>query len=323
MGNANQMVGSYNILRRLQGGRLTKKFHVKDGSGQERTIIIPDKEKCVTKYMFESFTDKEEITDTAKAEAEKRFEKDIAEFKRRYERAIGLAHPNVAETFAVELDEESKVPFAVLEYVPGNQITQEARHLMPLQMIHLFAQILEGIRFIHGSNLLHLNIKSERVMASYESDGYKVKITDLGFAIPMDNIETENKGTATYIAPEVALGLKDHVGKKADLFSAGVLFYYCIAKKLPFPGRMAPAMSNILKLRREIEGEPLPAPLVHYDRMVPVELDAMILDMLKKSPEDRPFESAEDVLDLLNEKWPNECKTMPIEGTITFNKEEG
>lgn len=320
MDNKPENIKNYKILRQQRGGALTHRFYVKDYEGSIRTIIMPVKEKYIAKYEFENFCD-EMPDEMSEKDVETRFEKDMLEFGERYKRVIGLSHPNVAEVYSVELDEETGVPFAVMEHVEGNPIFYETSKLSPMQMISLFVPILEGLAFIHDNELLHLNIKAERVFALDRLDNYQVKLIDFGFAIPFDKIEGELKGTPAYIAPEVAFGMHKHIGMRSDLFSVAVLMYYCLARQMPFPARQI-AGANLRKLKMEIEQEGPPSPIIHYNSSVPKELDDLILGLLNKTPDDRPFEFAGDVLAYFYKNWPKECKEMPIEKTITFREKE-
>ncbi|XP_066572345.1 obscurin isoform X2 [Amia ocellicauda] len=96
-------------------------------------------------------------------------------------------------------------------------------------------QILEGLDYIHGRNILHLDIKPANIlMALPERDG--VKICDFGFAQEIDVAKPQYSrfGTPEFVAPEVVCqGL---VSKATDIWSLGVLSFLCLTGGCPFSG---------------------------------------------------------------------------------------
>lgn len=313
-------IKNYEIIRREGRGAMDERFHAKDQENREYTIIVPNREKLEAKYQFVAYEDEATIDET-KVDVEKSVNREMEEFKKRYERVIGLSHPNTAEVYNIEFDEETNAPFVVMEYVKGNDIFHETKKLSPLQMISLFVQLFEGLEFIHDSGFLHLNIKPERVKAHFDGKCYFVKLTDFGFAIPLDAVSGELKGTPSYIAPEVALELDQHIGPKADFYSAGVLMYYCLTRQYPFPARML-AKGSMKKLKKEIEKETVPSPTTNFNSDIPAELDKLVMDLISSSPDARSFESAQDVVQYFYKYWADECKEMPFEGTLTVRKGE-
>ena len=65
--------------------------------------------------------------------------------------------------------------------------------------------------------------------------GLKVKIIDFGFAIKDDHLHTEFCGTPNYISPEI-ISKGGYLGKPADIWSIGIIFYKLMTGKFPFKG---------------------------------------------------------------------------------------
>lgn len=311
----------YMIIRRLMKGSVAERVHAKAPDGRDCILIIPDKEKIITKCRFDRFGEDGVVSEESDKEIEGLVKKELDNLFNSYRRAVGLNHPNVVEVYAVEYDSDADRPFAVLEYFTGGPLYSETGTLSAMQMISPFVQMFEGIAFVHKSGFLHLNIKAERVLACFEGTSYRVKLTDFGFAVPIGHEEAVLKGTPSYIAPEVALGMKDKIGQSSDLFSAAVLMYACLTRHMPFPARGI-TDGSVSKLRREIENEGPPSPIRHYNPDVPDELDRMILGLLSKFPEDRPYENARQVIKFFHENWPNESEEMPVEKTITVREKD-
>ena len=102
----------------------------------------------------------------------------------------------------------------------------------------IFSKILECYKFIHESNICHLDIKLENILLD---DHYNPIITDFGLSKEMKK-NGENKyepfvgismGTPHYMCPQMWKNKKFY-GIKADIFSLGVLLLFLITKKSCF-----------------------------------------------------------------------------------------
>ena len=91
-------------------------------------------------------------------------------------------------------------------------------------------------------------------------------------------------GTVAYMAPEQALG--QDVDARADLYSLGGLLYELLTGRPPFVGPDAVAV-----ISQQINTPPM-APWWH-NPAVPKELGTLVLDLLAKTPEERPVDAAE------------------------------
>ena len=100
----------------------------------------------------------------------------------------------------------------------------------------IFSKILEGIKFIHNSDICHLDIKLDNILLD---DHYNPVITDFGISRKMEKVgENEYKsfddkkgvGTPYYMSPQMWLR-KGFNGLKTDIFSLGVVLFYLITKK--------------------------------------------------------------------------------------------
>ena len=101
----------------------------------------------------------------------------------------------------------------------------------------IFSKILEGVQFIHDSNICHLDLTLDNILLD---DKYNPIITDFGLST--ENLKDKNnkyelindgliKGTEPYICPDMRYGKDGYYGIKADIFSLGVLLFYLVTNE--------------------------------------------------------------------------------------------
>ncbi|GMH42409.1 hypothetical protein BSKO_10328 [Bryopsis sp. KO-2023] len=95
----------------------------------------------------------------------------------------------------------------------------------------LIAQAGLAISYLHGSGVVHLDVKLENLFL--EKNGY-ILLGDFGGCQYLRKHETtaSRKGTPEYMGPEVYTG--KGVGQPADIWGLGVLLFRLLTGKLPF-----------------------------------------------------------------------------------------
>ena len=84
-----------------------------------------------------------------------------------------------------------------------------------------FRHILKGLQFMHSRDFVHLDIKHDNILLDRKNIP---KLADFGFTQRADGLLSFWKNTKEYAAPEV-LNRTPYDGKKADIYSLGVVFY--------------------------------------------------------------------------------------------------
>ena len=192
-----------------------------------------------------------------------------------------LNHPNIVQVHdAGQLD---GTPFIVMELVEGQSL-----HDRPPKdfqgILQVARQICAALEHAHQAGIIHRDLKPENV--ALEPDG-TAKLMDFGLARSVaSRLTTEGNitGTVFYLAPEIALG-QDFDGR-ADLYSLGVMLYELAAGLLPFADGDPLAI-----ISQHLHASVVP-PQAHREEIPPA-LNALILRLLSKRPDERPASAAE------------------------------
>ena len=205
-------------------------------------------------------------------------------FRREAELLASLNHPNIAVIH--EIVEEDKSGYLVLEYVPGETLTERiAREPLTLeQALSIGKQIARAVSAAHKKGIVHRDLKPGNIKIT--PDG-QVKVLDFGLAKPF---LTEGKssditatqagrviGTPAYMSPEQARG--ESTDQRTDIWSFGCIMYQMLTGRLPFEGKTATDMLARI-IEREPDWELLP-------EEAPENIRALLRCCLEKDPDKR------------------------------------
>eukprot|EP00051_Salpingoeca_urceolata_P033708 m.21939 g.21939 ORF g.21939 m.21939 type:complete len:993 (-) comp6609_c0_seq1:64-3042(-) len=101
------------------------------------------------------------------------------------------------------------------------------------------SEIFNGLAFLHGSNVLHRDLKPQNVLLDRN---YTAKIADLGQAtvLAQQGMQlTAGPGTPLYMAPEVMQAgprMAVAYNTSSDVYAAGLIMYEMFTQKVPFIG---------------------------------------------------------------------------------------
>ena len=213
-------------------------------------------------------------------------------FFREARAAATVAHENVVPIHGVA--ESMELPYLVMPYVRGeslqSRISQDG-HLGVSGIVRVGMQIASGLAAAHSQGLVHRDIKPANILL--EEGVERLQITDFGLARAVDDASLTQTGviagTPEYMSPEQANG--NTIDERSDLFSLGSVMYACCTGHSPFR-----AGTSMAALRRITDSQPRPIREINSD--IPQWLEAFIMKLLAKNPDDR-FESADETATIL------------------------
>jgi Protein kinase domain len=181
--------------------------------------------------------------------------------------------------------------FLVMELVSGVSLRQRLRESVPAWPVAVgwAAQTAQALDAAHRHAVVHRDIKPANVLLTPEG---LVKVLDFGVAKFIGDTVRVNELTATgapigsppYMSPEQAKGDRG-IDHRTDLYSLGCLLYEAVTGRPPFV-----AGSHYAVLRMQVDDPPVAPRTLVPD--LPEPLDALILHLLAKEPEDRPADAA-------------------------------
>ena len=216
-------------------------------------------------------------------------EENLARFDREARIIGNLSGPSIVTVHDYGHDEYAgeTAPYLVMELVAGRTIADRIRKDGPVPAptaLGWAAQICEALNVAHAAKVVHRDIKPSNVMVT---DAGTVKVLDFGIArfVEQQTIRTGLTaagmviGSAEYMSPEQAQG--GHVDARSDLYSLGGLLYFTLTGRGPFE-----ADSPVGLAYQHVTRTP-EAPS-RYRQGIPRAVDAFVLSLLAKDPQDRP-----------------------------------
>ncbi|GEM_PF-590392 len=156
----------------------------------------------------------------------------VERFRREGYFANAIDHPGVVRAIDDDVAEDGSV-FMVLELLEGENLEQRRRRLggrIPLgEVLEIADGMLDVLAAAHDHQILHRDLKPENVFLTRKN---QVKLLDFGVARFNDGQSSSDMtgigmvlGTPAFMPPEQALGRREDVDVRSDIWSAGATLF--------------------------------------------------------------------------------------------------
>lgn len=180
-----------------------------------------------------------------------------------------LEHPNIVPVHELGVEGEQSLYFT-MKLVEGRTLERMVRELPDgelehgtlIDLLEVVVRVCDALAFAHSRGIVHCDVKPANVMVG---DFGEVYLMDWGVARRIGSEEPPPRppepstpsrpasapegeaggaasqgpvliGTASYMAPEQALGRNEALDERTDVFAVGALIYHLLTRRAPYGG---------------------------------------------------------------------------------------
>jgi serine/threonine-protein kinase len=217
---------------------------------------------------------------------------EMQRFTREAKALAQLSHPNVIPIFDYGVDEER--PFFTMQLVEGGSLVQHLQRFQadPRSSVTLLEKVARALHHAHQRGILHRDLKPANVLLGPNDEPL---VSDFGLVKFLDaTAEALTQtgaapGTAPYMAPEQALGRKQELSPRTDVWALGVMLYELLCASRPFSGQSREETMHLILTT------PVPALRSRRPDIDP-RLEAVVMKCLEKDAA-RRYQSAAELAD--------------------------
>jgi calcium/calmodulin-dependent protein kinase I len=192
----------------------------------------------------------------------------LEQIKRENQILSKLDHKNIIKVKELLMDESIGHAQLILEYFPSKtleELIHENGTLQEDKVKLIIEQVVSALKLIHDKGVCHRDLSASNILVN---ENYEVRVIDFSVSkilrkdlwSPRDKISASlrkkstillprnnfymlsNTGTDYYKAPEVVSGVP--YNQSVDMWSLGVIIFYCLAGKLPFQSKNLEKLYN-------------------------------------------------------------------------------
>jgi serine/threonine protein kinase len=219
----------------------------------------------------------------------------LTRFEQEVQATAQLRSPHTVEVYDFGRADDGSF-YYVMELLEGMDLQQLVDTHGPLpaaRAVNILRQACHSLGEAHSAGLVHRDVKPANIfVCRYAGDFDFVKVLDFGLVkqqkLDGDPAVTRADrllGTPAFMAPEMALG--SEVDGRADIYALGCVAYWLLTGSLVFEGE-----NLVATVAKHISEQPVP-PSQRADQEIPAALERVIMDCLRKKPDDRPSSTEE------------------------------
>ena len=244
----------------------------------------------------------------------------LGRFRREGISACRVKHPHAVTVLDFGVT-GTGIAYLVMEYLQGRSLDQEMEvlgRLSPERSAQILVPVCGALGEAHRAGIVHRDVKPSNIFLHRQARREIPKVLDFGIArFASDSalqqsltVDGSLLGTPAYMAPE-RFSSQPYDGR-SDVYSLGITLYQMLAGRLPFVTAHRDPLAMAMMQRDEA-----PPPLADLDPPVPAEMEAVVVQALRKDPRERP--GADELARLLA---PFSARPEPVRKTeIEANRE--
>jgi WD40 repeat protein len=219
----------------------------------------------------------------------------LRRFQAEAQAAACLNHPHIVPVYLVGA--ESEVPYFVMQLIEGRTVAQiigesGASPKDPRTIAECGRQAALALQYAHEQGVIHRDIKPSNLLI--DRSGW-LWVADFGLALRRGSNTATGTGillgTLRYLSPEQALGERNVIDHRVDLYSLGATLYEWLSGRPAFDGD-----DRIDLLRRIVQDEPVRPRTANP--AIPKDLETIVLKAMAKDPAERYASAGEMAGDL-------------------------
>ena len=220
-------------------------------------------------------------------------------FDREVQLTARLEHPNIARIY--DSGVHQGIYYYAMELVHGEPADEyvQSREFPRREILSLVRSVALAVQHAHQHGVIHRDLKFSNVLITPDGQPH---LLDFGLARALSpdersknlTLDGEIAGTPAFMSPEQAAGNLDHMDTRTDIYSLGVMLYRLLLGKWPHD-MTGPHHAVMFRIQEHEITRPRIA-----DPTMDADLEAMLLKVLARKPEDRYASAGEFAADIQN-----------------------
>ena len=224
-------------------------------------------------------------------------ETSLARFEREVQITAQLSHPNTVAIYDYGRTPEGVFYYA-MEYLDGINLEDLVREYGPQpagRVLAILDQVCGALSEAHERGLVHRDIKPANIILTERGGEPDVaKVVDFGLVKPVVTDDPKVTvsmagvltGTPLYLSPE-SVTSPDGSDPRGDLYALGAVGYFLVAGRPVFDGTTVAEI-----IGHHLHTEPVP-PSQRLGQPLPADLETVLMQCLRKAPDERPSTARE------------------------------